>query len=393
MNAAPTRSETALVTACAALIVFGAVPVVLSWPSSPSAGFFSDLPRLQWLGYAVLGAGIVAAIVAIARLDAERGPAKVIRYIGFISIAALLTDLHYYTVDIVHIGWQIEQYKAIFAHTAQAPDQYRFLPQGVLWWMTLCNGDFGVSYLAYRFFFTFLLCQAIYQFARCYLAPRDAVLIVLVYGVFYPLSIRYYFGNMLDPMSHAMMIAALTYCRRRRLWCVFALMAAGSCVKETMMVVAPCYWLLGLDEPERRAGRDAAYALALGAVGAAAFLLCRVPFHFDGSFQMLNRTLEPMVYSNLGMARGLTQSTVSVFQRYLHPILFVFMWIPFVVWRRATISRPLFYTAIYVSLAIYVTNLFFGWNYESRNFVPGLVALVVAAVAGVNAMLEPRPTS
>jgi hypothetical protein len=354
----------------------------------PTRAFFDDLPRLQILGDIFLAVAVLAAIAAMALFDPERGAGKRIRYIGFALLAALLTDMHYYNVDTFRIGWQVEQYDGIFAHTYPAPDQYRFLPQGILWWMMLCNGDFGFSYLVYRFLFTFLVCLSIYHFARIYLPPRDAVIAVLLYAAFYPLSTRYYFGNMLDPMSHAIMIAALTYCHRRKLSCVFLLMVVGTCVKETMLVIAPCYWLMNVGAPSGLRARELAAAAGLGVAGVIVFFACRLPFHFNFTFETLNRTTELMIYSNLGMARGMAQSTVSVFQRHLHPILFVFMWLPLIIARRKLLPASLFYTALYLSVALYLTNLCFGWNFESRNFIPALVVLLVATLIIVNGALE-----
>jgi hypothetical protein len=95
-----------------------------------------------------------------------------------------------------------------------------------------------------------------------------------------------------------------------------------------------------------------------------------------------------MVYSNLGLARGQAGSMVSVFQRYLHPMLFIFMWLPLMVWRRNLLPRSLFWTALYLAAAFYLTNLCFGWNYESRNFVPVLIFLLVCTLLIVNRLIH-----
>jgi len=397
MNRIHINRDTALQAACVALVVLGAAPIVFSWNAMPTVQFFHDLPRVQLLGYLFSAIMVASSIAVVALLDPERGKAKAVRTAGFVLVAALLTDLHYYTCDVFRFNWQIEQYNGIFAHTYQAPDQYRFIPQGILWWMMLCNGDIGFSYLAYRFLFTFLVCVSIYHFARIYLAPRDAIAVVLVYALFYPLSTRYYYGNMLDPMSHAIMLATLTYCYRRKFICVLFLMVAGTAVKETMLVLAPCYWLMNLDRSPRPTGRDLARVAALGVAGMVVFFACRLPFHFSYTFQSLNRTTELMIYSNLGMARGMAQSTVSVFQRYLHPVLFIFMWFPLIIARRRMLTRSLFCTGLYVSVAIYLTSLCFSWNYESRNFIPAFVVLITATIVIINASLRldvssPDPT-
>ena len=376
-------------------MVFGTSPILFACPPAPTHSFFNENPGWQMLGRVFLAVIIAMAVLVTGRLDPEKGAAKVIRCCGFVLLAALLTDLHFFTVDVFNIRWQLDQYNGILNHTCQPPDQYRFLPQGTLWWMILGNGDFVFSYLAYRFFFTFLVCQSIYLFGRLYLTPRDAVIVVLLYAAFYPLSTRYYYGNLLDPMSHAVMLATLTCCQRRQSWQMFWLFVLGMFIKETMLLIIPCYYLMNSETFRFRDSRVLGRLALLAVAGLVVFLACRIPFHFNYDFKTLNRTTELMAYSNLGLARGQTQSTVSVFQRYLHPILFIFMWLPLIVWRRKMLPRSLFWTALYLAVAFYLTNLCFGWNYESRNFVPALIFLLVCTMLIVNRLIEakpPRPT-
>jgi hypothetical protein len=358
-------------------IVLGASPVIFSSPPLPTHSFFTEHPASQLAGKALLAVLLAAATMFIYRSDPEQNRAKVVRYCGFALVAALLTDLHFHTVDIACMGWQIVQYGGILMHNYQPPDQYRFLSQGTLWWMTLTNGDFVFSYLAFRFFFTFLLCHSIYRLARCYLSPQNSIMVVFMYGAFYPLSIRYYFGNLLDPMSHLVMLTALYYCRQRKFWCFFWLFVLGVFIKETMLLLAPCYYLMNLEIAGLREERNLQRIVLLSVAGMAVFFACRLPFHFNYDFKTLNRTPEIMIYANLGFSRALVTSTVSVFQRYVHPVLFLFMWLPLIIWQRQRLPAPLFWTSIYLAAGLYFTNLCFGWNYESRNFIPGLVLLLI----------------
>lgn len=382
------KRDAALILVCVGLIVLGVAPILDNAQPGPTLHFLKTAPGWQMAGRILLLALVAGAILLTGWLDGERGAVKVMRLGGFVLIAALLTDVHYYTRDIYPevLSWQMDQFNKILLHTDPPPDQYRFLPQGILWWMVLGNGDFLFSYLAYRFLFTFLVCQAIYKFARVYLAPRDAIIVVLIYSAFYPLSTRYYNGNLLDPMSHAVMLAALTCCARKEFVKVLCLFALGMFIKETMLVVIPCYYLMNLETFSWRDSRLLGRLALLGAAGVALFLACRLPFHFSASFESLNRTSSLMIASNLGFAwkHDQASSGVSVFQRYMHPILFIFMWLPLIIWRRKVLARSLFWTALYLSAALYFTNLCFGWNYESRNFVPALVVLAVCAVEIVN---------
>lgn len=379
-----TESHSVLILFCILTLLLGTVPVLFNFAPLPAFDFFRMHPELRLAGKGLLWVIVALGIIAVGRVDTDTGTAKLVRYAGFVLVAALLTDVHYFTVDIKQMKWQIEQYGQILAHTCHPPDQYRFVPQGTLWWLNLCQGDFVSGYLAYRFFFTFLVCLAIYKFAHLYLPSRDAALAVLVYAAFYPLSTRYYFGNLLDPMSHAVMIATLRYCRLQKFQVVFWLFVLGVFIKETMLVMAPCYWLMSREENWLRDRPQAQRAVLLGLVGVLAFLLCRMPFGFQASFQSLNRTPDLMIYANLGLPGAQIGSIVPLFQRYLHPVLFIFMWLPLIIWRKQWLEHSLFRTAIYFAVVIYVVNLLFGWNYESRNFIPPFVVLVVCTLVVLN---------
>lgn len=379
-----TESHSVLILFCILALLLGTVPVIFNFAPLPAFDFFQMHPELRLAGKGLLWMIVALGIFAVGRVDTDTGTAKLVRYAGFVLVAALLTDVHYFTVDIKQMKWQIEQYGQVLAHTCHPPDQYRFVPQGTLWWLNLCQGDFVSGYLAYRFFFTFLVCLAIYKLAHLYLPSRDAALAVLVYAAFYPLSTRYYFGNLLDPMSHAVMIATLRYCRLQKFQVVFWLFVLGVFIKETTLVIAPCYWLMGREENWLRDRPQVQRAVLLGLVGVLAFLLCRMPFGFQASFQSLNRTPDLMIYANLGLAGAQIGSIVPLYQRYLHPVLFLFMWWPLIIWRRHWLERSLFRTAIYFAVVIYVVNLLFGWNYESRNFIPPFVLLVVCTLVVLN---------
>jgi ABC-type multidrug transport system permease subunit len=67
------------------------------------------------------------------------------------------------------------------------------------------------------------------------------------------------------------------------------------------------------------------------------------------------------------------------------------MWLPLMVWRRNLLPRSLFWTALYLAAAFYLTNLCFSWNHESRNFVPALIFLLVCTMVIVNRLIEARP--
>ena len=108
---------------CAGFTVLSALPIVLGWPPAPSA-WFAEAPGLQRLGCLFLALVLGSLIILIARLDPETGLWKAARHIGFVLLAALLTAVHFCTVDVLHLDWQWAQYNGILHHNYVPPDQY-----------------------------------------------------------------------------------------------------------------------------------------------------------------------------------------------------------------------------------------------------------------------------
>jgi uncharacterized membrane protein len=362
----------------------GSLPILFSFAPAPSFDLLSKSPVLKFTGQTLVLLFLLSIISLIAKLDSVQVPVKFFLYGGFLLLAFLLTDLHYYLIDIRTLDWQIEQYVNILAGQENAPHQYRFLPQGIIWWMFLLSGDFLFAYYIYRLFFTFIVCLSLYKFSRMYNPHKDSLVVVLLYAIFYPLSIRYYYGNLLDPMFHLVFILVLMYCQKGKMREVFFLLTMGMFVKETVILAVPCYYLLNMElpYPMRRKiilklGLLVGWCLVL-------FLACRIPFGFRYNNETLNGNRQLMILSNLGLPGGSAVSTVPVWDLYLHPILFIFMWIPILIFYRKFLSRSLFYTAIYLAISFYLTNLCFGWNYESRNFIPALCIFLISTVSILN---------
>ena len=372
-------------------IVFGSAPVIFSWPPMPSLAYFKAHPSAQFVGMDVLITLLAAVTLFALRADSGSDRAKVIRYGGFALLSVLLTDIHYDMVDRFHMNWQVAQFNDILTHTALPPYQYRFLSQGTLWWMTLLTGDFQFAYMMFRLFFTFLLCHTIYRLARSYLPSVHSVLVVFIYAAFYTLSTRYYFGNLFDPMSHLVILAGLYYCRQRQFWSFFWVFILGVFIKETTLLLAPCYYLMNLENTRPFEKQNLRRMILLGGAGTLVFFACRLPFHFNYDFESLNRIPESMVYANLGIGHPKMASPVSIYMRYAHPFLFLFMWLPVIVWGRRRLPASLFWTGIYLAATLYITNTFFGWNYESRNFIPGLVVLVIGTLVVLTDWVGEKP--
>jgi hypothetical protein len=374
----------AVVASCILLIIAGALPIVFSFPPALTHELLSKSTALRVAGKGLTIAVLLGAIFIIARMDSTKMPAKLAIYGGLVVLALVLTDLHWNitdmapqdTGDLSRGAWQVEQYIKIITGHECAPHQYRFLPQGILWWIFAAAGDFQFAYIAYRAFFTFATCLALYKLSRMYVQHKESLIIVLLYAILYPFSIRYYYGNLLDPLFHLIFFMSLIYCQKGRFVEFAFLVTMGMFVKETTILLVPCYYLLNMESQHfgkrttvLRTGLLAGWCMLL-------FLLCRIPFGFRGTNETLNGVAILMIGPNLW-----APMVMSLWTRHMHPILFLLIWIPIVVLFRKLLPRPLFFTTIYLAISIYLTNLCFGWNYESRNFIPAWGMLAISTVS------------
>jgi hypothetical protein len=392
----------AVITGCVLLIVMGSLPVLLSFPDLLKIKLFDESPALKFAGQGFVVLFLLGIIFLIAKLDSMPTPMKFFLYSGFVLLALVLTDLHWQTVDTMMVvnkpgqlnlplkfNWQMNQYIKILEGKEIPPHQYRFLPQGILWWIFLLSGSFRFAYNTYRVFFTFGVLLSLYKLSRMYNPHKESLIVVFLYAILYPLSVRYYYGNILDPMFHTIFFMALMYCQKRRMPEFVLLVTAGMLVKETIILVLPCYYLLNMELPFEIQKKTFLKLGLLAGWCAALFLACRIPFGFCYNNKTLNGVSQLMIMDNLGF--GGMKILIPVWVRYMHPALFIFIWLGILILYRKFIFRSLFYTAIYLSVFIYLTNLCFGWNYESRNFIPAFGVLAIAAVRIFNQM-KTQPT-
>src|SRR5215470_891233 len=161
-------------------------------------------------------AGTRPAAVALAM----RG--KIALLIAFGALSWALTDLHYTTVELGHYfpsdsygdnrDWQLMMHRAVLRlDPGWLPHSYRFLPHGVAEILTWLTGSFEPARAIYRLTFTFLLLLSIYYWSRLYTGHGAAIAVVMVYAIVYPASIRYYAGQLTDPMSHLAFVVAYIF--------------------------------------------------------------------------------------------------------------------------------------------------------------------------------------
>jgi hypothetical protein len=344
-----------------------------------------DSAALDWSGKWLVWVAMLASLVLWTRRIRHNEPRAADLVVLFAVLAAAMTAIHQHIVDVVHEGWQRTMYLDILNHTGddfgslRIPHAFRPLPYGFTRSLEWLTGDWTFACLVYRWFFTFWFVAGCYRFARLWLRPLWALATLLPVIALYPLSVWYYWGQLTDPLSHALFVLALIYAVQDRVSLLAVALGLGVLAKETVLLVVPAYFAA-----QWRKGLPAILNTALlGAVCVAAFLAARLPYGWYPGYQKINGTEQLMVRENLGLEKQYGISEDMRLANYWHPAVFVLPFVPYILfgWRR--LDGRLQALCLVLPPLVLLSNLCFGWMYESRNYMPLLPLLGTAALAGV----------
>ena len=317
------------------------------------------------------------ALAARARRDRRESGEAPGTMLLFAALAALMTACHWALVDSdpVRMAWQEDTYLRILSHRMDAPHQFRPLPYGFVRLLERVTHDWPFSCVVYRWFFTTWFLWASYRLARLYHPPKMALAAVAPAVLLYPLTVLYYYGQLTDPLSHALFLLSLVYLLEDRPGPLALSLALGVAAKETVVLVVPvylaCYW--------RRGIKAWAVTALLGAAAVAAFLAIRST-GWRPEFDSINGTTGLMITTNLGIGPPLYTRAAPLWANYVHPLLFVGPFLPPLVWRWRRIDPRLRTACVTLAPLLLLSNLCFGWLYESRNYVPLVPLLATAAL-------------
>ncbi len=316
-------------------------------------------------------------LVLRVRLDRASEPRPAWNMALFAVLAAWMTLMHGIEVDRYPVPrqWQENIYLQQFNGRYEAPHNYRPLPHGFVCLVEHLTHNWGFAGISYRWFFTVWFLWASYQLARRYLHPNRALLVLVPLALLYPLSILRYWGQLTDPLSHTLFVLAFLYLLEDRPLALAAALALGIFAKETAVIVAPaylaCYW--------RRGMRAWLITAALGAVCVAAYLAARLPLGWVPGERNINGA-GIVIAANLGYPHPRAVLTVPLWENLLHPLVFIGGFIPFIVRRWRDIHPHLRTLFLVVTPLLLVSNLCFGWLYESRNYMPLVPLLATMAL-------------
>ncbi|MFC1496059.1 hypothetical protein ACFL52_01440 [Candidatus Margulisiibacteriota bacterium] len=359
------------------LLIFGALPVVFDLNylqlNNPISPFFGKMLLIILL---------ISVYTFPFILDQKKTTTQRLVYGALIGLSIILAYIHISLVDVNHQAWQLKQFVDIINQRGEIPHQYRFVPVGIIWWFVALSGKYLFASFIFRLIFQYAFLVAFYKLCQKYCSPLLSGVAILIYATLYPLSILYYKGQIIDPLFHFLFAAALIFCIKKDLVALFAIIILGVFVKESIILVVPLYFLLN-----RKSKGSLAGATGLVLAGVVVAVLIRMNFGYDLSMARINGVPQLMIFSNLGIPGSKVEKVVNnleIFIRYFHPALFIFLWQGIIIYFRKKIPQGVFYAALFLSISIFVTNSFFGWNYESRNFVPALIFLLPVAISALD---------
>jgi hypothetical protein len=344
-----------------------------------------DSPALDWSGKWLVVVAMLASLFLWTRRIRNDEPQAAVLVGLFALLAAAMTAVHWYLVDVGHEGWQRTMYLNILNHkgddfgSLRIPHAFRPLPYGFTRTLEWLTGDWIFACLVYRWFFTFWFVAGCYRFARLWVPPFWALATLQPVAALYPLSVWYYWGQLTDPLSHALFVLALIYAVEDRVYLLAVTLGLGVLAKETVLLVVPAYyaahWRKGLPAILK--------AAMLGTVCVAAFLAARLPHGWYPGYQKINGTEQLMIRENLGLEKQHGISEEMRFANYWHPAVFVVPFVPFILWGWRRLDSRLQALCLVLPPLVLLSNLCFGWMYESRNYMPLLPVLGTAALAGL----------
>jgi hypothetical protein len=161
----------------------------------------------------------------------------------------------------------------------------------------------------------------------------------------------------------------------------------GVLAKETVVLMVPaylaCWWCRGWPAFLK--------ALGLSAVCVAVFLAARLPYGWWPGFKQINDTDRWMIWDNLGLGEQYYNHIAPLYVHYLHLALFILIFVPFIAlgWRH--LDGRLKALCLTLTPLLLLSNLLFGWVYESRNYMPLVPLLATSALFSFRPIKGPAP--
>ena len=358
------------------------LPVVRHWthsaPSTGPARFFAI-----GLGY-LLAAAICYGIYRAESRSLPR-PHAILLAFTVLLLTGLTNNLHSFNVDRAtnyfpypNVQWQENLQNHVVALTPEyAPHPYRFLPNAIVHWMQIFGMSFESGRDLYRLLFGLLLFYSIYKFARLYCNFTGAVIAMAFIAAIYPVSFEHYAGQLADPLSHLSFVLAFIFLETEEFALFLSTVMIGSLAKETVLAMAGYYLLFFRNQR--------------GYLPKAALLCIAVPLAYFGPrfFVLHGASMQYKQVSNVGLDHIVRNILDPL---WIEPFLLTACALaPFLVfgWKETPLSLKRL--ALYLLPVLFLSSAFFSWLHESRNFMPLVYVMAVAAGRYLSSITNQSP--
>lgn len=268
-----------------------------------------------------------------------------------------------YFVDATNMEWQMNMHKFVIAlDKGVLPHSYRFLPNCMLEYFLVLTNDFQFSIYIFRVIFMILMLYAIYYYSLLYCSHETALLTMLIYGTVYQISIRFYAGQITDPVSHLCFILSFIFLELD-LFLYFSLAVLIGCLaKESILIMAGYYLLKSIC---RRNNLLKATLLLLFTLALIAGI--RLYISHDIRYENISEVGLDHIWTNL--------NSVNPWGRQLLFTIGIFL--PFLALSFKNGVRSARNLVLYLLPCLLFSNLLFSWMFETRNLVPALIPMAL----------------
>jgi hypothetical protein len=322
------------------------------------------------IGY-VVAALICYGVYRVESRRLDRARSAILVFVIFL-LTCFVNQIHYGFVD-QGTGWSsptntVWQERLQIAVSQLSPGvvphSYRFLPNGIVLWMQICRIRYNTARDIYRLWFTLLLFYTLYRYACRHTDFAGALMALLLVALAFPVSFENYAGQLTDPLSHLSFVLAFIFLETGDFAFLLSTLLIGSLAKETVLALSGFYVLFC--RSERR------YALK-----ALTVCIASLAFYFGVRLLVLHGSMQYRQISNVGFGHVFDNLRSTGWVPEMLVLLGGYGTFLVLGWRET--PRLLKLMAIYLIPVLLVSNLFFGWLDEGRNYMPAVFVLAVIA--------------
>ena len=343
-------------------------------PESLSEPFFKDVPS-RFLARAVFIVLPGAAAWLMFRNHPASTRERVVLALAAVVAGAFCEQLHHQFVDKGnYFGgptnnsiWQRQLQNQVIALDPLAiPHSYRFLAHSYLAWFEWLSGHFEFARATFRILCNALLFSAILRLGRLYLTLPGSLLLVALTTMVYPVTIAWYCGHPIDPLSHLSFIACVYFLARGFEPGIGPSLLLGVLAKESVAAVAVCRAFWG---PNRLRAAILALVYLAASIGVLAWVRLFVN-RGNFAYERISGVGTDHLWANLkGWHEWIPQygCTLGVV-------------LPGAILGWKLMSRSFQGTTLLLTAALVVSSALFSWLNEVRNLMPALVLLLIINV-------------